>query len=79
MFFSWFGQVLYKGYPPFFLDCVYFSLLYPSWIFHMFIIVCVCVCVCVHVGVVLGFTNSYFSSLYVCECVSWGFFVCGVV
>ena len=33
--------VLYKGYSPFFLECVYFSLLYPSLIFDVFVCVCV--------------------------------------
>ena len=36
---------------------------------------CVCVCVCVCVGVVLGFTNRYFSSLCVWVCVL-GIFLC---
>ena len=31
--FSWFGRVLYRGYFPVFLECVYFGLLYPSLIF----------------------------------------------
>ena len=30
----------------FFLECVYFGLLYPSLIFDMLIVVCVCVSVC---------------------------------
>ena len=67
---------LYRSHPLFFLECVYLSLLYPSFIFDMFLSLCVCVCVCVCVGVVLDFTNSYFSSVCVCECGSWTFFVC---
>ena len=47
MFFSWLGRVLYRGYSPFYSECIYFSLLYPSWIFDMFIVVCAYVCVCV--------------------------------
>ena len=59
---------LYRGLPLFFFECVYLSLLYPSLIFDIFSSLCICVCI----GVVLDFTNSYFSS--VCECASWGFF-----
>ena len=58
---------LYKGHPLFILECVYLSLLYPLLIFDMFCCCCVCVCVCV--GVVLDFTNRYFSSVCVCVCV----------
>ena len=68
--------VLYRSYSAFFLECVYFSLLYPSLIFDMFCR-CVCLCVCARVGVVLGFTNSYFSSLCRCKCVSWDFLCVG--
>ena len=44
---------LYRGHPLFFLECIYFCLLYTSLIFDMFLLlllllcVCVCVCVCV--------------------------------
>ena len=67
MIFSWFWRVLYRGYSSFFLERVYFSLLYPLLIFDMFIVVCVpklewfwvslsiifllCACVCVCVRV----------------------------
>ena len=54
---------LYRGDLLFILECVYLSLLYPSLIFDMFCRMWMCV------GVVLDFSNSYFSS--VCECVSW--------
>ena len=53
---SWFISGLFSS----FLECVYFGMLYP-----FFDICYVYVCV----GVVLGFTNSFFS---VCKCVSWG-------
>ena len=67
--------VLYRGYSLFFLEYVHFSLLYPSLIFDIFLSLCVCVYVCVSDGVVLGFTNSHFSSL--CVSVYLGdFFVC---
>ena len=61
--FEWFS-VGYRHLPLFFLECVHLSLLYPSLIFDMFLS-CVCVCVCVCVGVLLDFTNSYFSSVCV--------------
>ena len=61
---------LYRGFPLFFLVCVYFSLLYPSLISDMFLPVCVCVCV----GVVLDFTNTCFTSL--CVSVRLGDFLC---
>ena len=67
-------RVLYRGYSPFFFKCVYFSLLYPSSIFDMFIVVCGCVCVFVGVGVVWGFTNSFFFSL--CMSAWLGDFLC---
>ena len=35
----------YKGFCAFFLECIYFGLLYPSLMFDMFIVVSVCVCV----------------------------------
>ena len=61
------GQIcFYKGFCAFFLECVYFGLLYLSLIFDMFIVVCVCVCVCVCVGVVLGFTNCFFLCIMGC-------------
>ena len=68
-----FQSVLYRSYSSFFLEGVYFGLLYSSLIFDMFIVVCMCVCACVSVGVVWGFANNYFSSPGVCECVSRGF------
>ena len=75
MIFSWFGRVLHGGHSPFYLDCVYFGPLYPSFIFDMFIVMCVCVCVRVRrVGVVLAFTNIYFSPL--CMSVCLGDFFC---
>ena len=43
------GPVFIRVFGAFFLECVYFGLLYPSLIFDMFIVVCVCVCVCVRV------------------------------
>ena len=52
---------LYRGYPLFFLEFVYISLFYLSLIFDIFLSLYVCVCVCV--GVVLDFTNCYFSSV----------------
>ena len=58
------------NYSPFFLVCVYFSILW-------YLSLCVCVYVCTRVGEVLGFTNSYVSFLR--ECVSWGFFLCVAV
>ena len=58
---------LYRGHPLFFFECVYFSLLYPSLIFDIFLSLCVCVCECV--GVVLDFSNGYFPSVCVCVCV----------
>ena len=33
---------LYRGHPPFFFECVYLRLLYPSLIFDVFVVVCVC-------------------------------------
>ena len=40
------GQTsLYRGRYSSFLECVYFSLLYPSLIFDIFVVVCVYVCV----------------------------------
>ena len=75
--FFWSVMGIYRSYCPFFLECVYFILLYSSLIFDIFLSLCVCVRMCV--GVVLGLTNSYFS-LCVCKCVPWGFFfVCGSV
>ena len=59
---------LYRSHPLFFFECVYLSLLYPSLIFDMFLSLCVCVCVCMP-GVVLDFTDNYFSSVCVCVCV----------
>ena len=53
---KWFssGQIcLYKDLFSFFLECVYFGLLYPSLIFDMFIVVSVCVCVLEWFGVSL--------------------------
>ena len=67
---------LCRGHLLFFLECVYLSLLYPSLI-GFCVCVCVCVCVCARVGVVLGFTNSYFSSVWVC--VFGTFYVCVTV
>ena len=65
------GQTgLYRGHCSYFLECVYFGLLYPSLIFDMFIVVCVFVGV--GVGVILSFTNSFF----VCVSVYHGEF-CG--
>ena len=60
--------VLYRGYSPLFLESVYFSLLYPSLIFDMFLSLCVggCGCVCV----VLGFTSSYFKSYIFIICIN---------
>ena len=73
MFFSWLGWVLYRGYSPFFLECVYLSLLYPSLIFDTFI-------VCVRARwSAFGFHEQLFSSVGVWESVSWGFFACGAV
>ena len=71
MFFCWLR--VYISHPLFFLECVYLSLLYPSLIFDMFLLLLLllCVCVCVCIGVVLGFTNSYFSSMCVL-----GIFLC---
>ena len=69
------GQVgLHRAYSPSFLECVYFSLLYPSLIFDMFIVecesartrvrVCVCVCVCVCLSVCeLAFEQFWVSPL----------------
>ena len=37
-----FRRVLYRGYSPFFQECVYFRQRYPSLIFDMFIALCVC-------------------------------------
>ena len=37
---------LYRGFPLFFLERVYLSLLYPFLIFDMFVSLCMCVCVC---------------------------------
>ena len=60
--------VLYRFYSPFFLKCVYFSLLYHFW----YLIFCH-VCLCVHWSG-FGVSLSYFSYLCVCEYVSQGFF-----
>ena len=52
---------LYRGHLLFSLECVYLSVLYLSLMFDMFFVLCVCV----YVRVVLNFTNSYFSFVYV--------------
>ena len=44
--------VLYRGYPPFFLECVYLSLLYASLIFDMFL---------------LNFTIRFFFCFKICK------------
>ena len=56
MVFSWLW-VFMEVTPPFFLKWVYLGLLYPSFAFDIWYIVCVCVCMCVCVCV--------------CVCVCW--------
>ena len=69
--------------PLFFLECVSFSLLYPSFVFEiwyvvcvcvcMSVCVCVCVCVCVYVCVCLYVcvkvvSDFTYSYFFLCEC-----------
>ena len=60
-------MVYIEVFLSFYLSVFYLSLLYPSLIFDVFVVVCLRMCVCV--GVVLDFTNSYFSCVCVCVCV----------
>ena len=56
---------------PFFLECVYFSLLYPS-LFDMFIVVCVCVCVCALARFCVSLTVIFLLYVFVWVCVLGG-------
>ena len=71
--FSWFRWVLYRSYH-FFLECTYFSLLYPSLIFDMFIIVYVSV----HASGWFWVSLTVIFSVCVCVCVL-GIFVCAAI
>ena len=57
---------LYNGHSSLFLECVYFSLLYPSFAFDIWYVVCGCV------GVVSDFSYWYFFSVYAWM---WNFFL----
>ena len=64
---------LYRGPPIFSLECVYLSLLYPSFVSF-------CHCVCVQALEWFWISVTVIFPLCVCECVSWGFFcvcMCG--
>ena len=68
--FKWFLLIFFfNAGPSLFLECDSLSLLYPSFTFDIWYVVCVCVSVSVRV--VSDFTYSDFFS--VCECVNWDF------
>ena len=71
----------YKGHTHFFLESVHLSLLYPSWIFDMFLSFCVCVYVCVRVLELFWILLTVIFHLCICVCVLAIFcvYMCGSV
>ena len=75
MFFSWFRWVLYRGYSAFFWECVYFSLLYLSLIFDMFIVECMCALKWFSVSLIVIFL--LFVCVSMCLVNFWCVWLCG--